>query len=224
MKFRLSHLFLPVILAILAPLPACSEDGESQDDAGMSPGPSGGQDAGDSSAGDSGTGGGSGAAGSGGMSPDAGITAGSGGSGAGGGDGGSTGISDIDPTFETLKFVMNGYRPDINCAASDCHSGGHDHSAVPLRLVDDDQLHQELLTHTSAKCGNIPAVDPGNPENSALLRLLKGPCGEPADAENFIPRMPFGCFEDEWENNCVSDEYIAAIEQWIARGAPEHED
>jgi hypothetical protein len=32
--------------------------------------------------------------------------------------------------------------------------------------------------------------------------------------------MPFGkCFEDG-DEGCVSPEYIAAIEQWIAKGAP----
>lgn len=128
----------------------------------------------------------------------------------------------IDPSFETLKFVISGYRPDINCAAADCHSGGHEHSNVPLRLVPDDQLYTQLTTHISVKCGNIPVVDPGNPEGSALVKVLKGPCEEVVPPEEPIPRMPYGCFENEWENNCVEDAYIDAIEQWIANGAPEH--
>jgi hypothetical protein len=55
---------------------------------------------------------------------------------------------------------------------------------------------------------------PGNPQDSALVKLLKGPCGD-------TNRMPFGkCFEDG-DDGCVAPEYIAAIEQWIAKGAPQ---
>jgi hypothetical protein len=33
--------------------------------------------------------------------------------------------------------------------------------------------------------------------------------------------MPDGCFEDQFSNNCLEPEYITAIEQWIAMGAPQ---
>jgi len=89
---------------------------------------------------------------------------------------------------------------------------------LPL-LVVSDQLYTELTTYVSVECGNIPIVTPGNPAQSALIKLLKAPCddgiGEP------IPRMPNGCTEDEFGNTCVPDEYIAAIEQWVASGAPQ---
>jgi hypothetical protein len=32
------------------------------------------------------------------------------------------------------------------------------------------------------------------------------------------PRMPYMCTEQD--GNCIPDEYIAAITQWIANGAP----
>src|SRR5690606_36934762 len=164
----------------------------------------------------------------GGGSPGAGgwTSSGSGGSGnastGGTSDPGSGGTPAVtEQSFATLKFGISGYRPDINGAASDCHSGGHEHSDVPLRLVPDEQLYAEITTHISKKCGNIPVVNPGSPETSALVKVLRGPCEEVVPPEEPIPRMPYGCFENEWENNCVEDAYIDAIEQWIANGAPE---
>jgi hypothetical protein len=60
-------------------------------------------------------------------------------------------------------------------------------------------------------CGVV--VKPGFPQESAIVRLLKGPCGE-------TDRMPFGkCFADG-DEGCIAPDYIAAIEKWIANGAP----
>ena len=88
---------------------------------------------------------------------------------------------------------------------------------LPL-LVVNDQLYTELTTHISVICGNIQLITPGNPEQSALVKVLKGPCGvEP----NIIPRMPNGCIEDEFGSTCVPNDYIAAIEQWVRNGAPQ---
>ncbi len=152
-----------------------------------------------------------------------GSLAGSGGTGSGGtGTGGGT---HEFVSFQTLKDVLSGYRidrPDYSCASSDCHSGGHDHSDVPLRLVEDEGLYAELTTHVSVKCGNIKVVEPGDPANSALIKVLRGGCDDnviPPDKPT--PRMPFGCEETEWENSCVAYDYIDAIEAWIAKGAPE---
>lgn len=88
---------------------------------------------------------------------------------------------------------------------------------LPL-LVVSDQLYTELTTHISVACGNIPLIAPGNPEQSALVKIIKGPCGVPP---NDIPRMPNGCIVDEFSNTCVPDDYIAAIEQWVRNGAPQ---
>jgi hypothetical protein len=77
----------------------------------------------------------------------------------------------------------------------------------------DDQLHARLTSRISTSCGNIPVVSPGNPQQSALLKILRGPCGG-------TPRMPIGCVEDQ-DSTCIPADYMAAIEQWIAGGAPQ---
>jgi hypothetical protein len=163
-----------------------------------------------------------GSAGSGGLGSGGQNTAGAGGGSSGGTGGESTGGvggagssaggsggSNIPATLDTLKFVLQGTNPP--CVASDCHGSGTHH---PLTLAVNDQLYTTLTTHVSMRCGSIPLVTPGNPQQSALVAILKGPCGE-------TPRMPNGCIEDEFGNTCVPDEYIAAIEQWVANGAPQ---
>lgn len=112
----------------------------------------------------------------------------------------------IEASLDTLRLVIMA----LGCNGSDCH-GGSEANPLDLRLNED--LYTNLTTSASIECDNLPIVDPGNAEGSALIRLLKGPCGE-------TPRMPAGCFENEFENNCVPDDYIAAIEQWVADGAP----
>lgn len=92
---------------------------------------------------------------------------------------------------------------------------------VPLRLVQDEGLYAELTSHVSAKCGNLKAVEPGSPESSAILKVLKEGCADVTPPDEPIPRMPFGCVQNEFENTCVDDAHIATIEQWIADGAPE---
>lgn len=163
--------------------------------------------------------------GSGGETAGTGGDASSGGSGAGGTGTGGTQGPVYSAGYQTLIDVLSGYkidRPDYSCAAADCHSGGHDHSDVPLRLVQDGGLYAELTTHVSVKCGNIKAVEPGDPENSALLKVLTRGCDENIlPDEEPVPLMPYGCEKTEWDNSCVADEYIDAIEEWILNGAPE---
>lgn len=113
----------------------------------------------------------------------------------------------IDPTFATFKAIIAYSNP--TCAASDCH-GNNEANALNL-LGDDATIYNNLLNTMSVACGNIPVVDPGYPENSALVMLLKGPCGD-------LERMPRLC--NDIDCNCVPDNYIAAIEQWIANDAP----
>jgi hypothetical protein len=93
---------------------------------------------------------------------------------------------------------------------------------VPLRLVEDEALYTELTTHISVKCGNLKVVEPGDPASSAIIKVLQEGCGDLLmEGESPLPRMPYGCEETEWENTCVADEHIAAIEQWILDGAPQ---
>jgi len=117
--------------------------------------------------------------------------------------GGTGGTGAIDASFDTFKSLV-----PTHCFGGLCH----DLPENPLKLTVDDKLYTTLTTHMTKHCG--PVLTPGNPQDSALVKLLKGPCGE-------TNRMPFGkCFEDG-DEGCVSPEYIAAIEQWIAKGAPQ---
>jgi hypothetical protein len=124
----------------------------------------------------------------------------------------SRGASDtaaIPPTFETLKLVLTGTHPP--CNAADCHGPG---GPNPLQywVKDDDKLYETITHHVSVDCGNLPVVAPGHPERSALVKVLKGPCSVK------VPQMPNGCTPEA--NNCLPAEYVAAIERWIALGAP----
>ncbi len=115
----------------------------------------------------------------------------------------------IPPTFATLKLVLTEARPP--CAAADCHGPG---GPNPLQywVKDDDKLYETLTHHISVDCGNIPVVTPGDPSRSAIVKVLKGPCSAK------VPQMPNGCRPQD--NNCLPSEYVAAIERWIALGAP----
>jgi hypothetical protein len=122
--------------------------------------------------------------------------------------------SAIPATFETVKLVFGGGGGIMPCAAAPCHGvGGIAPPADPLALPsnDDLQLYANLTSYVSAACNNTPLVTPGNPAQSALITILSGPCG-------MTPRMPYGC--DPELGDCIPDEYIAAVTQWIANGAP----
>lgn len=77
--------------------------------------------------------------------------------------------------------------------------------------MDDQKLYAALTSYVSKACGNTKLVDPCNPGKSALVTILKGPCG-------MTPRMPYGC--SPAAGDCIPDEYVAAVSQWIANGAP----
>ena len=128
----------------------------------------------------------------------AGLGGGSSGSGGNGGSGGGA----IEPTFAMVKDVIK-----TSCFGGVCH----DLPEHPFHLMLDDKLYTTLTTHMTKTCG--PVVKPGSPQDSALVKLLKGPCGG-------TDRMPYNkCVEDA-DEGCVRPEYIAALEQWIAKGAP----
>lgn len=121
---------------------------------------------------------------------------------AGGGGSGGSGGAGLAPTFATVKSIIQ-----MSCFGGLCH----DLPENPLQLKVDDKLYTTLTTHMTETCGIV--VKPGMPQDSALVKLLKGPC-------NGTDRMPFNmCFNDG-DEGCVSPEEIAAIEQWIASGAP----
>lgn len=196
---------LVLIIATQTSSTGCSPGEESTGSGGAGLG-SGGSDSGGSL--------GSGGAGSGG--------AGSGGAGSGGIAGvggnppitcgvspGAGGASPVDPTFETVQFVIE----QVPCNGSDCH--GHPGNPLDLKVDTPQELYDHLLSTVSEKCGGLNVVAPGDPGNSAIVRLLKGPCGE-------LAQMPDGCTcdPDPLINNCLQPEYVDAVEKWVAAGAP----
>lgn len=196
MKLRLCRFAVPATVAVLSLLAGCG----GQDD----PAPA--NTAGSPAAGSAGSGG----LGSAGIGA-AGISGGAGGVGTAGVGGGSppagasgTG-STVPATFDTLKTVIT----DAPCFGAGCHNDDQN----PLNLRVDDQLFTRLTSRISTNCGNIPIVNPGNPQASALVKILRGPCSP-------TPRMPLGCVDDQ-DATCIPADYIAAIEQWIAAGAPQ---
>jgi hypothetical protein len=130
--------------------------------------------------------------------------------------GGASGMPSgaIPATFATVKLVLGGGGGIMPCAAAPCHGvHGNAPPGRPLELPpnDDTQLYTNLTSYMSRACGEIKLVAPGNPDASALIKVLSGPCG-------MTPRMPYGCSADA--GDCIPDEYIAAVSQWIAAGAP----
>ncbi|WP_437661344.1 hypothetical protein [Sorangium sp. So ce1182] len=188
MELRLSSFIAAAIVAILSPLTGCSDTPDDTGDGG------GGSDAGSTSA-----------------SASTSSAVGSGGSGVTGstsvstsGVGGSTGSgSGVEPTFETVKFVIE----NVTCFGAGCHNDEMNR----LDLQVDGDLHARLTSHMTEDCG--PLVDTANPQESALIKVLKGPCGS-------TPRMPLECINDG-DAKCVPDDYIEAMTQWIADGAKE---
>ena len=86
------------------------------------------------------------------------------------------------------------------------------HGGLQYPVRDPARLYEVLTHHISVECGNIPVVTPGDPQKSALMKVLKGPCSDK------VPQMPNGCRPEQ--GNCVPENYVAAIERWITLGAP----
>lgn len=126
----------------------------------------------------------------------------SGGGAGGGGGAGASGGAPVEASFSTLKAII-----PLSCFGGVCH----DLPEHPLHLTVDANLYTTLTTHVTKNCGVV--VKPGSPQDSALVKLLKGPCGG-------TDRMPYGKCVEDGDEGCVSPENIAAIEQWIANGAP----
>jgi hypothetical protein len=117
--------------------------------------------------------------------------------------GGTAGGDTVAASFEGLKSVLK-----ASCFGGVCH----DLPEHPLQLKIDDKLYGTLTSHMTKGCGVV--VKPGSPQDSALVKLLKGPCGG-------TDRMPLNKCTDDGDEGCVTPANIAAIEQWIAAGAPQ---
>lgn len=143
---------------------------------------------------------------------------GTGGSGPLGSGGTEPALDCNDP--ETLPRTYAAVREcvfEAGCASSICHAG-----EVPLLLIDTwegfprradhtqwDTLTETLLNHHVTHCANSPLVDPGHPENSAIIKALGRQCDDPEWG------MPDGCSTTP----CVPQIYIDFIAEWIAQGA-----
>ncbi len=212
---NVGQLTLLLVLTSLSAALACSGTETPASSAGMSG--SGGSSLGGVGGGGAGAGGtgvlpggasGSGALGGSAGSGTAGTAAGSGGGGAGAGGGGTSaggsgagGLPEVPATFETVKRVVG-----LSCFGAPCH----DEPGNPLQMKPLEELATKLKGHTTQDCG--PALTPGNPANSAFVKLLKADCGMTA-------RMPMGKCFDDGDPGCVPPEDIAAIEKWIQNGA-----
>lgn len=75
-----------------------------------------------------------------------------------------------------------------------------------------EKLYGTLTSYSTRTCGKL--VNTAQPAESALVKLLRGSC-------NGVQRMPFGVCVEDGDPSCVLPEYIAAIQAWIAKGAPQ---
>lgn len=114
------------------------------------------------------------------------------------------------PTFQFVRKVTAYWTP--SCVGADCHGGTPAH----VNLIPDAGLYDRLTTAISedicldANGMPMKLIVPGEPENSAFIRILKGPC------EN-MGRMPGGeCIDG---SDCLDAQSIAHLEQWVADGA-----
>jgi hypothetical protein len=142
---------------------------------------------------------------------------GAGGAAGGGGtpcvpSGATGGSGSIAPTFATVKLVLGGGSAIMPCASAPCHAtGGMNPPDNPLTLQNNAALYANMTSYVARDCGNMRLVEPGKPDQSALVKVLMGPCGA-------VPRMPYMCSGDA----CIPDDYIAAVSQWIANCAPQN--
>lgn len=206
MKLLSSHFVAPVALALLSVLAGCSSDNSvPPGTSGASPGgaSSGGKSGSAGSSGGSVSGGGAGAGGSAGI---VGVAGSAGAGTAGAGTAGAAGGTSVPATFATVKSIIS-----MSCFGNGCH--GQEGNPLQMTVTDDAKLYTTLLTHMTATCGAM--VNKANPAESAIVKLLKGPC-------NGTDRMPYQmCFEGDTDYPCVTPDNIAAIQAWIANGAPQ---
>ena len=102
----------------------------------------------------------------------------------------------------------------MSCVSAPCHEANGQAPPPPepaLDLTVGDSLYDTLTTYVAKDCMNETLVVPGHPEKSAVIKVLSGPCGA-------VPQMPDGCKGD----SCIPQEYIDAITDWIANGAPQN--
>jgi hypothetical protein len=123
----------------------------------------------------------------------------------------------LEPTFTIFKAMMVA-SPNGPCFASDCHGTSDVH---PERLVleQDAGLLDRMKSHVAHNCNDLLVIQPGEPQNSALVRALNGECIDAGGSA--LERMPGGCNTTP-DCNCFYPSWMAAIEAWITAGAPDN--
>jgi hypothetical protein len=125
----------------------------------------------------------------------------------------SGGPSNVTPmTFDELRTFLDTPGKGIASCFS-CHEAG---GCLPQVFKNDDTLYDTLMTHMITRCENKLLVVPGDPENSALYRVLHG------DTCGTVTRMPQGCYasDDPEQNTCITDDVTERLRLWIEMGAP----
>ncbi len=151
-----------------------------------------------------------GAAGSGGMPGTAGLAAAGGSVGGASGassSAGSAGSGSGTATFAAVASIMS-----QECGKPLCHGGAA--PAQMLNFTNMTTLYATLTSRVVDECKGEKLVVPGDPTNSALLKLPTWECTDPMGAP-FV--MPQGCIDDV----CLPDAELATLRAWIAAGAPQ---
>lgn len=138
---------------------------------------------------------------------------GSGGASGGSGGAGTAGGATVEASFATVKTLIG-----TSCIGG---NGCHGQEGNPLEMTADGTLYATVIGHTTANCGKL--INTASPADSALVKLLLADCGTPPGM--ITRRMPYQkCWDgDSPADNvdCVPPATVAAIQAWIAKGAPQ---
>lgn len=131
---------------------------------------------------------------------------------AGDGDGldevGSSMDGDGFPPGDDMPFAVTftSLQDTVLIPRCDCHSG----ASAPLGMVLDTDATFEMLVNTpSVEVSELFRVEPGNPDDSYLVRKLEG------GPDIVGGQMPLG-------RTPLDQEEIDLFRQWIAEGAPDN--
>lgn len=142
---------------------------------------------------------------------------GSGGNGSGGnGSGGNSGTGGFSyqPTSDKANFASVKDIIELSpCGGSGCHESGGTEPNI-YGLNDDNKLYDTLMSYETKFCNKRKLVVPGNPDESALYLAVQGD-SKASKCGTTVPQMPLGCID-----NCVPDNYLEGLMQWIKAGAP----
>lgn len=129
------------------------------------------------------------------------------GGGGGGGSGGNSGDSYTDdpPTSSAPDPTLNSIQAEVfTPICTECHAGA---SAPQGLRLEDGMSYGMLVNVASSEVPSLDRVEPGNPDDSYIIRKLEG-------TASVGERMPLG-------GPYLDTETIAAIRQWISDGAME---